>query len=61
MSHDPRHQEELDELGAALGDPRRCRRHPEVVTSSPDGMHDAPCGKCEAEMDADFEAADSDS
>ena len=43
--------EERDyELGAALGDPRRCRVHGEV-TSSPDGMFDAPCGACEAEGD----------
>jgi hypothetical protein len=33
------------------GDPRRCPRHPNVVTSSPDGMFDAPCGACEAETD----------
>ena len=28
---------------------RGCRRHPHVVTSN--GMFDAPCGECEAEMD----------
>lgn len=39
-----------DELGAELGDPRRCPIHG-CVTSSPDGLHDAPCGGCEAEMD----------
>ncbi len=39
------------EMGAELGDPRTCPRHPHVKTSSPDGMHDAPCGHCEAEMD----------
>jgi hypothetical protein len=33
------------------GDPRRCDRHPEQKTSSPDGMFDAPCPACEAEMD----------
>jgi hypothetical protein len=44
--------EEMDaEAGAAVGDPRRCPRHPEVVTSSPDGLHDAPCNLCEAEQD----------
>jgi len=32
------------------GDPRRCPRHGEV-TSSPDGLHDAPCGACEYEAD----------
>lgn len=37
---------------AAFGDPRRCHRHPEVKTSSADGMHDGLCYKCEAEMDA---------
>jgi hypothetical protein len=36
-----------DEQGAELGDPRRCPRHPNEVTSSPDGMFDAPCGACE--------------
>ena len=33
------------------GDARRCPKHPEVKTSSPDGMFDAPCGKCEAAME----------
>ena len=33
------------------GDPRRCPVHPEVQTSSPDGMFDAPCGKCESRME----------
>lgn len=47
------YQEHLDhEAGAVLGDPRRCRRH-NVATSSPDGMHDAPCRACEAAMDLD--------
>lgn len=27
----------------------RCKRHPSYVISN--GMHDAPCGACEAEMD----------
>jgi hypothetical protein len=27
---------------------RRCKRHG-VVISSPDGLYDAPCGRCEAE------------
>lgn len=35
------------ELGAEIGDPRRCPRHPHVATSSPDGMFDTPCGECE--------------
>lgn len=43
-------RERQDEDGAALGDPRRCPRHGEV-TSSPDGMFDAPCGRCEMEAD----------
>ena len=29
------------------GDPRRCPRHPNVITSSPDGMIDGLCGDCE--------------
>lgn len=40
-----------DELGAAMGDPRRCPHHPHVAISSPDGMFDAPCGECEYESD----------
>lgn len=46
------YEEEMDaEAGAAYGDPRRCPRHPHVQTSSPDGLHDAPCGECEAESE----------
>lgn len=42
------YEEEMEyEYGAAFGDPRRCPHHPNVVTSSPDGMFDAPCGECE--------------
>ena len=37
-----------DEEGGRYGDPRKCPRHG-TVTSSPDGMFDAPCGRCEAE------------
>lgn len=36
--------------GAEYGDPRRCSKHG-CVTSDPLGMHDAPCGRCEAEME----------
>jgi len=43
-------QELQDELGGAAGDPRRCPYHGEII-SSPDGLHDAPCGACEAAMD----------
>lgn len=35
------------------GDPRRCPRHG-TPTSSPDGLFDAPCGKCEYEMEREF-------
>lgn len=42
-----------DEFGAQFGDPRRCPRHPGQVTSSPDGMHDCPCGSCEMGMEDD--------
>lgn len=45
-----------DERGAELGDPRRCPRHPSQVTSSPDGMFDAPCGACEFEMEEHYGA-----
>lgn len=48
-----RREREDEERGVIFeGDPRRCARHPEQVTSSPDGMFDSPCGACEAEMDA---------
>ena len=44
-------QEALDdEMGAAWGDPRRCPIHPNVRTSSADGMFDGLCGACEGEM-----------
>lgn len=48
-------EEEHADCGASLGDPRRCPVHPQYVTSSPDGMFDAPCDLCEAGMDADCE------
>lgn len=38
------------------GDVRRCRKHPEVKTSSDDGMFDAPCGRCESEMEDAWQA-----
>lgn len=41
-----------------FGDPRRCSRHPDVKTSSDDGMFDAPCGKCEFEMEEHYGAND---
>jgi len=44
-------QEMEDERGGEYGDPRRCPVHG-CVTSSPDGMHDAPCGQCEYESEA---------
>lgn len=40
------------------GDPRRCPRHPEVTTSSPDGLFDAPCGLCEAAMEAGIDTSE---
>lgn len=51
-------EEMMYEFGAAAGDPRRCPRHPEQVTSSPDGMHDAPCDACEFEMEEYYGAND---
>ncbi len=47
----PEYDDHRDLPESAYGDPRRCPAHPEVTTSSPDGLFDAPCGKCEAEMD----------
>ena len=46
---DPQREAEEDEWGAQFGDPRRCPHHPTEITSSPDGMFDAPCGYCEHE------------
>lgn len=43
--------QEAMEWGAQWGDPRRCPHHPHVVTSSPDGMFDAPCDECEYAME----------
>jgi hypothetical protein len=43
---------ELDIEAMSDGDARRCPRHPEVVTSSPDGLFDTPCGACELEQEA---------
>jgi hypothetical protein len=43
-----------------VGDARRCPRHPHVVTSSADGMHDGLCGECEAALEAWREANDID-
>ena len=37
------------------GDPRRCHLHPHVVTSSDDGMFDAPCGECEYESEKAYQ------
>lgn len=38
--------------------PRRCPRHPDQVTSSDDGVFDAPCGACEFEMEEHYGAND---
>ena len=46
MARDPEENENYE------GDPRRCPVHPNQVTSSPDGMFDAPCPACEWEMEA---------
>lgn len=45
-----------DEYEAQYGDPRRCPHHPSEVTSSPDGMHDAPCRACEGEGEEQWHA-----
>lgn len=50
MNEDEYNQAVHEEQMGYQGDPRRCPRHPNIVTSSPDGMHDAPCGACEYEM-----------
>lgn len=43
------------EYAARWGDPRRCRRHPHIRISSPNGMHDGVCGQCEYEADGEEE------
>lgn len=43
----PDHED--DDVG--YGDPRRCPSHPWVRTSDRFGMHDAPCGACEYEIE----------
>lgn len=48
---DPEEEARRDEEGARLGDPRRCPTHPQVVTSSPDGMFDGLCWICESGME----------
>lgn len=42
--------ERLERDEPFYGDPRRCPHHPEVRTSSDDGMFDGPCWKCEDAM-----------
>lgn len=49
VGFDPYQEAMDDEWGAQFGDPRRCPHHPTEITSSPDGMFDAPCGYCEHE------------
>ena len=41
-------------IDVLLVDFRRCPLHGEVLTSA-DGIYDAPCGRCEAEMDIEAE------
>lgn len=58
MTYDPYSLErELEDERAydfgPFGDPRRCPVHPGMKTSSDDGLHDAPCLRCEYEMEAD--------
>lgn len=40
-----------DSVEVIIGDSRRCPCHPGVKISSPDGMHDTLCGRCEYEME----------
>lgn len=55
------HEQELIEWEADMerndrwyeGDARRCQHHPDVKTSSDDGMFDGLCWKCESAMDED--------
>lgn len=40
------------------GDPRRCPVHPWINISDPLGMFDAPCGRCEYEMEVGHDLDD---
>lgn len=48
--------DEVYEAEFGGGDVRRCARH-QVVTSSPDGLHDGVCHLCENEISEAEEAA----
>ena len=51
MEHESAAERELeDEYMGSFGDPRRCPRHGEVISSA-DGMHDGVCGACEHAYD----------
>lgn len=50
-----RREDEDERAGIFYGDPRRCKSHPEIVTSSPDGMFDGLCWKCEQAADGAFD------
>lgn len=56
MDYFTEREEQEYQHGASLGDPRRCRRHPHVHTSSRDGVFDAPCYECEGEMEDEHRA-----
>ncbi len=51
LNEDDYNEARYEEEMGYQGDARRCHRHPNVVTSSADGMHDGICGECEAECD----------
>lgn len=55
MNHIER-EELAAEYDARYGDPRTCPAHPGVKTSSGCGSFDAPCWKCECEMEEAEEA-----
>jgi len=44
------YEERMSDGVGPYGDARRCPRHPQVKTSSDDGMFDGVCGICEDEM-----------
>jgi hypothetical protein len=50
--------EDLDHEAGPFGDARRCPRHPNVKTSSDDGMFDGLCDECEYGYEDEMRAAE---
>jgi len=50
--------EDRDYEAGPFGDARRCPRHPNIKTSSDDGMFDGVCGECEYGYESEMRAAE---